>query len=328
MKHARLVGAGRHVPKRVVTNHDLALMMDTSDEWIRERTGIIERRWVEEGDTAHGMALEATNAALKRAGMSASEIDLIVFACSMPDHGVPGSGCFLQASLGLQGVPAIDVRNACSGFIYGLAIADKFIKTESCKTALVVGSEIQSPLLDKTTRGRDTAIIFGDGAGAAILTAADDAGVLTTHLHADGQFAKKLWSDWPSVHRPPSRAHEYDAEHIYPHMEGKFVFKHAVTRFPEVIREALQATGFSIKDVDLIVPHQANMRIIEAIAHELDVPLEKIFCNIHKYGNTTAASIPIALSEAWDEGKIKEGDLVCLAAFGGGFTWASALVRM
>jgi 3-oxoacyl-[acyl-carrier-protein] synthase-3 len=224
----------------------------------------------------------------------------------------------------------MDIRNACSGFIYALSVADKFIKSGTYKTALVIGAEIQSTGIDKTSRGRDIAVIFGDGAGAAILRATDDEkkGVLTTHLHADGRYAKNLWCDWPSIHRTPGLEGLYeDPEHNFPHMNGRYVFKHAVVRFPEVIGEALEATGHKIEDVDLMIPHQANLRITEAVAKRLGLPMEKVYSNIQRYGNTTAASIPIALSEAWQEDKVKEDSLVCLAAFGSGFTWGSALVR-
>ncbi len=330
MRRSRIVGVGHAVPKRVVTNFDLMKWMDTSDEWIRERTGIIERRWISEGETLTGLALEASKIALERAGMKPSDIDFIVFASMSSDHEFPGGGCFLQEKLELPGIPAIDIRNQCTGFIYGLAVADNFIRTGMYNNVLLVGAEVQSTGLDLSTRGRDMAVLFGDGAGAAVLTATDkeDQGVLTTVLHADGRYAKKLWMEWPSVnHFPRLNAEMAATDRIYPKMEGRYVFKHAVTRFPEVIHEALNATGYSIQDVDLIVPHQANQRITEAVAQRLGVPMEKMFSNIHKYGNTTAATIPICLSEAWDEGKIKEGDLIALAAFGSGFTWGSALVR-
>jgi 3-oxoacyl-[acyl-carrier-protein] synthase-3 len=331
MKNSKIVGLGSYVPEQVVTNFDLEKMMDTSDEWIRERTGIETRHWIRNGETTiYELAYEASIVALKDAEIAAEEIELIVFASVLADHGFPGGGCFLQEILGIPGVPAMDIRNACSGFMYALSVADKFIKTGTYKTVLVVGAEIQSTGIDKTSRGRDIAVIFGDGAGAAVLTATDDntKGILTTHLHADGRYAKKLWCDWPSIHQTPGMIEKYDdPEHNYPYMDGQFVFKHAITKFPAVIREALQATGYSPNDIDLVIPHQANLRITEAVAHRLELPLEKVYSNIQKYGNTTAASIPIAMTEAYDKGLIKENDLICVASFGAGFTWGSALIR-
>ncbi len=330
MPRAKIAGVGHYVPERVVTNFDLEKMMDTSDEWIRERTGIQERRWVEEGETVSGLGLKASEVALERAGVNKEDIDFIIFASMESDYEFPGGGCFLQEKLGLPGIPALDIRNQCSGFVYGLSVADQFIRTGMYKTILLVGAEIQSTSLDLTTRGRDMAVLFGDGAGAAVITATEeeDKGILTTHLHADGRYAKKLWAELPSViFHPRLEPWMLETDRIYPKMEGRFVFKHAVTRFPEVIREALEATGYTIEDVDLIVPHQANQRITEAVAQRLGVSMEKVYSNIHKYGNTTAATIPICLSEAWAEGRIKDGDLVAIAAFGSGFTWASALVR-
>lgn len=331
MKNARIVGHGHYVPDRVVTNAELEKIMDTSDAWIQERTGIKERRWIQPGETTiYGLGFKAAQRAIKRAGIEASDIELIIFASILSDHGFPGGGCFMQEMLEIPGVPSMDIRNACSGFIYGLSIADKFIKSETYKTVLVVGAEIQSAGIDKTTRGRDVAVIFGDGAGAIILQATDDnnKGILTTHLHADGRYAKKLWCDWPSIHKTPALGGMFnDWERDAPYMEGRFVFKHAVVKFPEVIKEALEATGYLIEDVDLVIPHQANLRITEAVAHRLGLPMNKVFSNIQRYGNTTAASIPIALDEAADEGLIKDNSLICLAAFGSGFTWGSALIR-
>ncbi|MEJ2636066.1 MAG: ketoacyl-ACP synthase III [Calditrichia bacterium] len=330
MKRSRIVGVGHYVPEKVVTNHDLEQIMETSDEWIRERTGIVERHWVKEGESVSGLAFEASKMALDRAGLKPTDIDLIIFATMASDHEFPGGGCFLQARLEIPGVPALDVRNQCSGFVYGLSVADQFIRTGKYKTILLIGAEIQSTSLDLTTRGRDTAVLFGDGAGAAVLVPHDDPerGVLTTHIHADGKYADKLWVEWPAVtHHPRITADMLETDRIYPQMQGRYVFKHAVTRFPEVIHEALDATGNKIEDVDLIVPHQANLRITEAVAQRLGVGMDKMFSNIHKFGNTTSASIPICLSEAWQEGRIKDNSLVALASFGSGFTWASGLVR-
>lgn len=330
MKNSKIVGVGHYLPERIVTNQDLEKMMDTSDEWIRERTGIQERHWIREGDTIASMSHQAALKALEHAGMEASDIEFIVFATMMSDQIFPGGGCFLQAKLGLPGVPAMDIRNACSGFLYALATADKFIKTGTYKNVLVVGAEIQSTSLDLTTRGRDIAVLFADGAGAAVLTATDDPkdGVLTTHIHADGNYTDKLRVEQPVVYHNP-RLHPgiFEGDAIYPKMEGRYVFKHAVTKFPEAINEALEATGYTIEDIDLLIPHQANLRITEAVGQRVGLPPEKVFSNIQTTGNTTAASIPIAMSEAIEQGRLKKGDLLCLAAFGAGFTWASALVR-
>lgn len=330
MKRTIFAGVGHYVPERVVTNKDLEKMMDTSDEWIRERTGILERRWITDGESVSGLGLKASEIALKRANREPKDIDLIIFACMESDHVFPGAGCFLQEKLQIPGIPCLDIRNQCSGFLYGLSVADQFIRTGTYKTILLVGAEIQSTGLDLTTRGRDMAVLFGDGAGAAVLTASDnsDRGIISSKLHADGRFAKKLWGEWPSViHHPRISPDMLQTDRIYPKMEGRFVFKYAVTLFPEVIHEVLKEGGYTIKDVDLVVPHQANLRITEAVAERLGIGMDKMFSNIQKYGNTTAATIPICLSEAWEQGRIREGSLVALAAFGSGFTWAASLVR-
>ena len=328
--NSKIVGVGHYVPENVITNDDLAQYIDTSDEWIRERTGIQERRWFNpDKDTVANMATRATKMALERAGMEAKEIEFIVFATITPDYFFPGSGVLLQRELGLQGIGAIDIRNACSGFIYGLSTADAFIKSGMYKTVLVVGAEIQSSALDKTTAGRNTNVIFADGAGAAILQATDEkTGVLTTHLHADGDYAEELYVKDPGSSRKVRLSPELiagDSFKVY--MNGNGVFKHAVVRFEEVIHEALEKAGKSTEDIDLLIPHQANLRISQFIQRKLKLPDEKIFNNIMYLGNTTAASIPIALSEAVDQGRIKKGELLCLAAFGSGFTWASALIE-
>ena len=328
--NSKIVGVGHYVPENVVTNDDLAQYIDTSDEWIRERTGIQERRWFNpDKDTVANMATRATKMALERAGMEAKEIEFIVFATITPDYFFPGSGVLLQRELGLQGIGAIDIRNACSGFIYGLSTADAFIKSGMYKTVLVVGAEIQSSALDKTTAGRNTNVIFADGAGAAILQATDEkTGVLTTHLHADGDYAEELYVKDPGSSRKVRLSPELiagDSFKVY--MNGNGVFKHAVVRFEEVIHEALEKAGKSTEDIDLLIPHQANLRISQFIQRKLKLPDEKIFNSITYLGDTTAASIPIALSEAVDQGRIKKGELLCLAAFGSGFTWASALIE-
>ncbi|WP_421978431.1 3-oxoacyl-ACP synthase III family protein [Roseivirga seohaensis] len=331
MKSSRIVGLGHYVPKNIVKNTDLEKIIDTSNEWIIERTGIEERRWFDpEQDTVSNMATKAAKMALERARTDVSEVDFIVFATITPDYFFPGSGVLMQRELGLQGIGALDIRNACSGFIYALSIADQFIKTGMYKTVLVVGAEIQSSAIDKSTAGRSSAVIFADGAGAAVLKAAEpsEGGILSTHLHADGDFAEELYVKDPGSSRTVRLSQELiEGPTFHLTMNGNAVFKHAVVRFSEVIAEALAANNLSAEDIDLLVPHQANLRISNYVQKQLNMPDEKVFNNIMHYGNTTAASIPIALSEAWEQGKIKEGDLVCLAAFGSGFTWASALIR-
>ncbi len=332
MYNSKIVGVGRYVPKRVVTNFDLEKMMDTSDTWIRERTGIVERHFadVENGETTSFMGAEAAKQALKMAGMQAGDIDFIVFATLSPEYFFPGSGCAIQVHLGIPGIGALDIRNQCTGFIYALSTADQFIKTGMYKNILVVGAEVQSTGIDLSTAGRDVAVLFGDGAGAVVLTATEekDKGVIASRLHADGNFMDSLAVENPgSGTRPFVNKEMIDNRSIYPKMNGRYVFKHAVTRFPEVILETLAAAGHSLNEVDLVIPHQANERITEAVQMRLELPREKVFRNIHKYGNTTAASIPIALSEAVEQGLVKDGSLVCFAAFGSGFTWGASLVR-
>jgi len=335
MKNSKIVGVGHYVPETVVTNHDLAKLMDTNDDWIVERTGIKERRYYDyEKDTCANMAAKATKMALERAKLDVEEIDLIVFATITPDYMFPGSGVLMQRELGLdkKAIAAIDIRNACSGFVYGLSIADQFIKTGMYKTIAVIGAEIQSSALEFSDRQRHVSVIFGDGAGAAILQATDEPGrgILSTHIHSDGTFAEELYVKDPGSSR--KREERLTPELLEgistkAHMNGNLVFKHAVVRFMEVIQEALVKNGKTKEDIDLLVPHQANLRISNFIQQKLQLPDGIVYNNIQKYGNTTAASIPIALSEAWAEGKVKENDLVCLAAFGSGFTWASALIR-
>ncbi|MCC9138624.1 3-oxoacyl-ACP synthase III family protein [Pontibacter silvestris] len=331
MRNSKIAGVGHYVPERVVTNKDLEKLMDTSDEWIRERTGIVERHYFQEGiDTTANMGANAAREALKMAGLEAKDIDMIVFATLSPDYIFPGSGVLMQRELGLKEIPALDVRNQCSGFIYALSVGDQFIKTGMYNNVLVVGSEIHSSGLDFSTQGRAVSVIFGDGAGAVVLTPAEssDKGVLSTHLHADGEFAEELAVTAPNSNKKDRLTHEMiDDRSIYPYMNGNVVFKHAVTHFPEVIKEALDKNGYKPSDIDMLIPHQANLRITSYIQQTMGLSPENVFSNIHKYGNTTAASVPIALSEAYAEGRIKEGDLVCLAAFGSGFTWASALIR-
>jgi len=304
--------------------------METTDAWIQERTGIRERRWIREGTGNSDLALEATRKALDKAGWKASDIEAIVYASLSPDHMFPGDGCFLNAKLGIPGVPALDVRNQCSGFLYGLAVADAWIRIGMYRRVLLVGSEVHSTGLDVTTRGRDVSVIFGDGAGAALLEATDEPGrgVLSCHLHADGRGARDLFTDAPgSVYHPRVQAAMIESGAVYPVMEGQKVFKNAITRMPAVVREALAQNGLAPSDLKILVPHQANLRIAQMVQRALELRDDQVFNNIQRYGNTTAASIPIALAEAVEERGVRKGDLVGLCAFGAGFTWASALVR-
>jgi 3-oxoacyl-[acyl-carrier-protein] synthase III len=331
MRYSRIAGLGHHVPEKEITNEYLSTVMDTNNEWIIERTGIEKRRWIDPAkDTVANMSAKATRMALQRAKLTEKDVDFIVFATITPDYFFPGSGVLLGRELGLEGIPALDIRNACSGFIYALSVADQFIKTGMYKTVLVIGAEIQSTALDISTKGRNTAVIFGDGAGAAILQPSDKPGILSTHLHSDGRYAEELYIKDPGSSRPNS---ERQADQITDTstykvvMNGNQVFKHAIVRFMEVINEALAANKLKKDDINLLVPHQANLRISQYIQEKLALTNDQVYNNIMRYGNTTAASIPIAMSEAWAEGKIKENDLICLAAFGSGFTWASALIR-
>ncbi|MCR9250535.1 MAG: ketoacyl-ACP synthase III [bacterium] len=333
MYKSRIAGVGHYVPDNVVTNQDLEKLMDTSNEWIIERTGIEERRFVKPGsdDTPSTMGTKAARVAMERAGVTPDEIDFIVFATLSPDYYFPGPGVLVQEQLGIKEIGALDVRNQCSGFIYALSVADQFIKTGMYKNILVIGSELHSGGLDMTTRGRNVSVIFGDGAGAVVLQATENenSGILSTHLHSEGKHAEELALIGPNTGKwVPEIIEANDAEDIsyYPYMNGNFVFKHAVTRFQEVIHEALQTNNKAATDIKLLVPHQANLRISQYIQKKMALSNDQVYNNIMRYGNTTAASIPIAMSEAWEEGKIKEGDLICLAAFGSGFTWASALL--
>ncbi len=331
MIRSRILGLGKALPDRVVSNFDLEKLMDTSDEWIRQRSGISERRHIVPGEeSTSGLATKAAQAALDAAGLKAEDLDLIVAATLNPDHFFPGIGVFVQEALGCNTIGALDIRTQCTGFVYGLSVADQFIRTGTHKHVLVVGAEVQSTALDMTTRGRDVAVLFGDGAGAAILGPCEEEGrgVLDTRLHSEGKWAKELWLEAPSALLP--REEDIDsglAPRWFPVMNGRKVFTHAVRRFSEAIGEGLEATGFGTGDIDLLVPHQANLRITEAIGKALELTPDQIYSNIHRYGNTTAASIPIALTEAVEEGRIKDGDLVVLAAFGSGFTWGSAVIR-
>lgn len=347
MLHSKIAGIGYYVPKNIYTNNDLTRFMDTNDEWIQERTGIKERRYADRiGETTTSMAVEASKVAMERANTSAEEIDFIIFATLSPDYYFPGCAVLLQREMGMKEVGALDIRNQCSGFIYALSIADQFIKTGMYKNILVVGSEKQSFALDFSTRGRAVSVIFGDGAGAVVLqpTQEEGKGILSTHLHADGAEAEKLAMYYPGasagcyLENPPKwldvelgqmlmTKEMLDDGSAFPYMDGQAVFKKAVVKFPEVIVEALAKNNLTPADMNLLVPHQANLRISQFVQKTLGLRDDQVFNNIQKYGNTTAASVPIALCEAWEEGKIKDGDLICLAAFGAGFTWGSALIR-
>jgi len=306
--------------------------MDTTDDWIQQRTGIKERHWIASDDGPGDLAARAVREALDDARVKPEDLDLVLLGTLSPDYDVPSSSSVLLRHLGLRGVPAMDVRNQCSGFLYMLAVADKFIRSGEARRVLVVGAETHSTGLDQTTAGREVAVIFGDGAAAVVVGEEPDPtkGILTTHLHSEGKYAKKLMVEVPTALCDPRVSPDMlsgPGSRLWPRMEGRYVFKHAVTRFPEVINEALEATGHTVADIDLFIPHQANLRIAQLVAMGLELPPEKMFNNIEKYGNTTAASIPLALYEARAAGLVRDGALVCLAAFGAGFTWASALIR-
>jgi len=327
-------GLGGFLPPRVVTNHELAQLMDTTHEWIVERTGIEQRHWVDEGMGGAEMGAAAARQACENAGVAVQDVDMIVHATLSPDHNFPGTGVFVARELGLaaKAIPTLDIRQQCTGFLYGLSIADAYIRTGQCKNVLVVGAEVHSTGLDVSTRGRDVAVIFGDGAGAALVGVADDpdAGsvILSSHLHADGTEAEILWTDRPgSRHHPRITKDDIDEGRHFPKMQGRRVFKHAVTRMPQVIMEGMMANDMTLEDIDMVIPHQANLRINEFVAKLASLPAEKMHNNIHKVGNTTAASIPLCMLDAVEQGKIKQGDTVVLVAFGAGMTWGSVFLR-
>jgi 3-oxoacyl-[acyl-carrier-protein] synthase-3 len=347
MHQSKIAGIGYYVPKNVYTNDDLSRFMDTNDAWIQERTGIKERRFADRNEeTTTTMGIEAAKIAIERAGITAKDVDFIVFATLSPDYYFPGCGVLLQREMGMGEIGALDIRNQCSGFVYALSVADQFVKTGMYKNVLVVGSEKHSFAMDFETRSRNVSVIFGDGAGAVVLQPTDEhgKGILSTHLHSDGADAEILAMYYPGSHankwlkdKPAYPEQELgglfmtneilESGAALPYMDGPAVFKKAVVKFPEVIKEALTANNLTEKDIDMLVPHQANLRISQYVQQLLGLKDDQVFNNIQKYGNTTAASVPIALCEAWEAGKIKDGDLVCLAAFGSGFTWASALIR-
>ena len=333
MYNSKIIGLGHYVPDNVVTNDDLSKVMDTNDAWIQERTGIKERRHVVkgDGDTTTTMGVKAAKIAIERAGIDKDDIDFIVFATLSPDYYFPGPGVLVQRDLGIKTVGALDVRNQCSGFVYAISIADQYIKTGMYKNVLVIGSELHSHGLDMTTRGRGVSVIFGDGAGAAVLSREEDntKGILSTHLHSEGQHAEELSLIAPGMGKrwvtDIIEDNDPQDESYFPYMNGQFVFKNAVVRFSEVIIEGLEKNKLKSTDINLLVPHQANLRISQFIQKKFQLSDDQVFNNIMKYGNTTAASIPIALTEAWEAGKVKSGDLVVLAAFGSGFTWGSVI---
>tara|TARA_R110000744_G_scaffold97091_9_gene187611 strand:+ start:485 stop:1495 length:1011 start_codon:yes stop_codon:yes gene_type:complete len=335
MYNSKIIGLGHYVPDNVVTNDDLSKVMDTNDAWIQERTGIKERRHVVkgDGDTTTTMGVKAAKIAIERAGIDKDDIDFIVFATLSPDYYFPGPGVLVQRDLGIKTVGALDVRNQCSGFVYAISIADQYIKTGMYKNILVIGSELHSHGLDMTTRGRGVSVIFGDGAGAAVLSREEDntKGILSTHLHSEGQHAEELSLIAPGMGKrwvtDIIEDNDPQDESYFPYMNGQFVFKNAVVRFSEVIIEGLEKNKLKSTDINLLVPHQANLRISQFIQKKFQLSDDQVFNNIMKYGNTTAASIPIALTEAWEAGKVKSGDLVVLAAFGSGFTWGSVIIR-
>jgi 3-oxoacyl-[acyl-carrier-protein] synthase-3 len=334
MYNSKITGLGYYVPENIVTNNDLKEFMETSDEWIQERTGIKERRWIDPKteDTTAVMGAKASRVAIERAGLTKDEIDFIVFATLSPDMYFPGGGVQVQDILDMPTIGALDVRNQCSGFIYAMSVADQFIKTGMYKNILVIGAENHSGGLERSTRGRGVTVIFGDGAGAAVLSRSEEKGkgILSSHLHSQGKHAKELVLEGPSTQRwVPEILENNDPEDVsyFPHMNGQFVFKHAVTRFSEAIVEGLAANNLEKEDIDMLIPHQANLRISQFIQKKFRLTDDKVHNNIMKYGNTTAASVIIALTEAWEQGKIKDNDLVVLAAFGSGFTWGSVVIR-
>lgn len=330
MLRAIILGTGHAVPERTVTNDDLAAQIETTDEWIRERTGIRERHWIRPGETGVELGRRASVQAMEMAGVAAGDLDAIVYASSTPDYFIPGNGVFLQRELGAGQIPALDIRMQCSGFIFALQLADAFIRLSTYRRVLVVGQEIQSTRMDMTTRGRGTSVIFADGAGAAVLGPHDgaDRGILGFDLHGDGAFAEKLWAEGPgAIGHPPVSVADWDAGKYFLTMDGREVFRHAVTRMPESVRAVLAATGQRTEDIALFIPHQANLRISEAVQKTLGISDAQVYNNIERYGNTTAATIPIALDECVRAGRVKPGDLLVFTAFGSGFLWGSVALR-
>ncbi|MBS1608822.1 MAG: ketoacyl-ACP synthase III [Bacteroidetes bacterium] len=348
MLKTKIAGIGMYVPQHIVTNNDLLKYMDTSDEWIKERTGIKERRFAHRTEeTTTTMGVEAAKIAIQNAGIAPQDIDFIIFATLSPDYYFPGCGVLVQRAMKMKEIGALDVRNQCSGFVYAISVGDQFIKSGMYKNILVIGSEKHSFGLDFSTRGRNISVIFGDGAGAVVLqpTTKENQGILSTHLHSDGESAEILAMYNPGTHANhwlPQKLADFNEAEIgdmfmsnsmvdkaqnFPFMDGQSVFKKAVIKLPEVVIESLNANGYKASDINMLIPHQANLRISQYVQHQLGLRDDQVYNNIQRYGNTTAASIPLALCEAWKEGKVKEGDLVCLASFGSGFTWAAALLK-
>ena len=329
MHKSKIISMGFKVPDNIISNDDLSKMMDTSDDWIQSRSGIKERRWATDKIATSDLALVAANNAISNAEIDSKEIDMVIVGTLSSDYFFPGVSAQLQEKLNLNTIGAFDIKAACSAFVYSISIADQYIKTGMAKTILVVGAETQTKLIEKSTEGRDVAVLFGDGAGAAILKRSEDKSeILSTHLHSEGKDLKNLWMEAPGTsHGSWFKENQFDKSKFTPKMNGREVFRNAVTRFPEVINEALDFNNLDINDIKLIIPHQANHRISEAVAKRLGVGMDKVYSNIHKYGNTTAASIPIALTEAIESGKISKGDIIILAAFGAGYTWASAAIK-
>ncbi len=333
MYNSKITGLGYYVPENIVTNDDLSDLMDTNDAWIQERTGIKERRWIDKNsdESSATMGAKAAKIAIERAGLTKDDIDFIVFATLSPDYFFPGCGVQIQDMLDMPTIGAIDIRNQCSGFIYALSTADQFIKTGMYKNILVIGAEYHSNGLDKTTRGRGVSVIFGDGAGACVLSRTEDnnKGILSSHLHSEGKYADKLIVKSPSIKNWVPDIINTNGEDIsyFPYMDGTFVFKNAIVRFSEVIKEGLDKNNLNTEDIDMLIPHQANLRISQFVQKKFGLSNDQVFNNIMKFGNTTAASIIIALTDAWEQNKIKENDLVVLAAFGSGFTWGSVIIR-
>ena len=328
-RRSAILGTGHYVPTRVVTNDDLAQIMPTTHEWIHQRTGIRERRFIEEsGIGASDLAIPAAKMALEQAGREIKDVDAVLFATLSPDHQFPGAGCLMIHKMGMAGVPALDVRNQCSGFLYSLSVADAWVRCGMYRNVLVVGSEVHSTGIEFTERGRDVSVLFGDGAGAALVGEATrpEQGVRSIELHADGSGAYDLWLEAPASKMMPRLTHEMlEAGKHYPAMNGKQVFRWATEKMPEVAHSVVKKAGFTMEEMDMFVPHQANMRINQYVANKLGFPEAKVVHNIERYGNTTAATIPIGLSESWREGKIGPGSKVLMAAFGAGFTWGGAV---
>ena len=334
MYNSKIIGLGKFLPENIVTNKDLEKTMETSNEWIIERTGIEERRHIKKGDNegTASMGVKAAKIAIERAKIKAQEIDLILFATLSPDYYFPGSGVLVQEALDIPDCPAMDIRMQCSGFVYAVSTADQFIKTGMYKNVLVIGSEYHSGGLDMTTRGRGVSVILGDGAGAIVMTREEnnEIGILSSHFHSEGKHAEELSLIGPNTGRwVPEIIAENKQDDIsyYPYMNGQFVFKNAVVRFAEVINEGLEKTGWSPDQIGMLIPHQANLRIAQFVQRKFGLSDDQVYNNIQRYGNTTAASIPIALTEAWEEGKIVPGTKVVLAAFGSGFTWGSVMIQ-